>query len=362
VSGRLKAFGDGSNEALTEFFGEEEAAAIQAAIASGQLDTSLLDDDGTLTVDDTIIKASVDWKISDKVMVFASYSEGFRPPVTNRVGGGAATSQEGAFDGFRIPVYSTTDSLDNFEVGFKSTLFDQSLRFNATAYYSEISDLQTSRYDPTNISFLVFTDNVGEAEIRGIDGDFSWAATDNLIISGAFSYIDTELTSINDQLIGIAPAVGSRLPYSAEFSGNLQAQYFYSLSNDMTGYINGSISYTGDRLAGMTMDAYVVEDATNLIYGTGSGLSIQKEADVFSGVNYQDRNGETFAGGRYIQDSYVLANLSFGVTNDEWKAEIFIDNVTDESAILYIDTQQFTPKVVSNRPRTIGFRFSYDFY
>ena len=362
VSGRLRAFGDGSDEALTEFFGAEEAAAIQEAIASGQLDTSLLDDDGTLTVDDTIIKASIDWKISDEVMVFASYSEGFRPPVTNRVGGGAATSQEGAFDGFRIPVYSTTDSLDNFEIGFKSTLFDQSLRFNATAYYSEISDLQTSRYDPTNISFLVFTDNVGEAEIRGIDGDFTWAATDNLIISGAFSYIDTELTSVNSQLAGIAPAVGSRLPYSAEFSGNLQAQYFYSISNDMTGYVNGSISYTGDRLAGMTMDAYVVEDATNLIYGTGSGLSIQKEADVFSGVNYQDRNGETFAGGRYIQDSYVLANLSFGVTNDEWKAEIFIDNVTDESAILYIDTQQFTPKVVSNRPRTIGFRFSYDFY
>jgi outer membrane receptor protein involved in Fe transport len=362
VSGRLQAFGDGSDAALTEFFGATEAAEIQASIASGQLDTSLVNDDGSLTVDDTIIKASVDWKVSDNVMLFASYSEGFRPPVTNRVGGGKATSQEGAFDGFRIPVYSTTDSLDNFELGFKSTLFDQTLRFNATAYYSKISDLQTSRFDPTNISFLVFTDNVGDAEITGIDGDFSWAATDNLIITGAFSFIDTELTSVNAVLDGIAPSVGSRLPYSAEFSGNLQAQYFYPINSDLTGYINGSISYTGERLAGMTMDAYVVEDATNLIYGTGSGLKIQKEADVFTGVNYQDSNGETFAGGRYVQESYVLANLSFGVTNDEWKAEVFIDNLTDESATMYIDTQQFTPKVVSNRPRTVGFRFSYDFY
>jgi len=360
VSARLRAFGDGSDAALTGI--GEDPAEIAAAIANGQLETSLLDSDGTLTVDDTIIKASLDWKVSDEVMLFASYSEGFRPPVTNRVGGGKSSSQEGAFDGFRIPVYSTTDSLDNIELGFKSTLFDQTLRFNATAYYSKISDLQTSRFDPTNISFLVFTDNVGDAEIKGIDGDFTWVATDNLIISGAFSFIDTELTSINDELAGIAPAVGSRLPYSAEFSGNLQAQYFFPIARDMTGYVNGSISYTGERLAGMTMDAYVVEDATNLIYGTGSGLSIQKEADVYSGVNYQDSNGETFAGGRYIQDSYVLANLSVGVTNDEWKAELFIDNVTDESAILYIDTQQFTPKVVSNRPRTVGFRFSYDFY
>ncbi len=362
VSGRLRAFGDGSDAALTEFFGADEAAAIKAAIASGQLDTSLLDSDGSLTVDDTIIKASLDWQVSSEVMLFASYSEGFRPPVTNRVGGGLAKNQEGAFDGFRIPVYSTTDSLDNIELGFKSTLFDQTLRFNATAYYSKISDLQTSRFDPTNVSFLVFTDNVGDAEIKGIDGDFTWVATDNLIISGAFSFIDTELTSVNAELEGIAPSVGSRLPYSAEFSGNLQAQYFYHISKDMTGYINGSVSYTGERLASMTMDAYVLEDATNLIYGTGSGLSIEKEADVYSGVNYQDSNGQAFAGGRYVQDSYVLANLSFGVTNDEWKAELFIDNLTDKSAVLYIDTQQFTPKVVTNRPRTVGFRFSYDFY
>lgn len=362
VSGRLRAFGDGSETALTEFFSAEEAAAIQAAVASGQLDTSLLDNDGSLTVDDTIIKASLDWKVSDDIMLFASYSEGFRPPVTNRVGGGLAKNQEGAFDGFRIPVYSTTDSLDNIEIGFKSTLFDQSLRVNATAYYSKISDLQTSRFDPTNISFLVFTDNVGDAEIKGIDGDFTWAATDNLIISGAFSYIDSELTSINSELEGIAPSVGSQLPYSAEFSGNLQAQYFYSLSKDLTGYVNGSISYTGDRLASMTMDAYVLEDTTNLVYGTGTGLSIEKEADVYSGVNYKDSNGETFAGGRYVQDSYILANLSFGVTNDTWEAEIFIDNLTNKSAVLYIDSQQFTPKIVTNRPRTIGFRFSYDFY
>ncbi len=362
VSGRLRAFGDGSETALTEFFGAEEAAAIQAAVASGQLDTSLLDNDGSLTVDDTIIKASLDWKVSDDIMLFASYSEGFRPPVTNRVGGGLAKNQEGAFDGFRIPVYSTTDSLDNIEIGFKSTLFDQSLRVNATAYYSKISDLQTSRFDPTNISFLVFTDNVGDAEIKGIDGDFTWAATDNLIISGAFSYIDSELTSINSELEGIAPSVGSQLPYSAEFSGNLQAQYFYSLSKDLTGYVNGSISYTGDRLASMTMDAYVLEDTTNLVYGTGTGLSIEKEADVYSGVNYKDSNGETFAGGRYVQDSYILANLSFGMTNDTWEAEIFIDNLTNKSAVLYIDSQQFTPKIVTNRPRTIGFRFSYDFY
>jgi len=333
-----------------------------AAVESGQLDVSLLDCDGVLTVDDTIYKASVDWKVTDDLLLFAVYSEGFRPPVTNRQGGGLATIQEGAFDGFRVPVYSTTDTLKNYEIGMKGDFLDGIVRVNATAYFSKITDLQTSRYDPTNISFLVFTDNVGDAEIKGIDGDITWLATDNLVIDAAFSILDSELTSINEELQGIAPPVGSELPYSAPFSGNIRARYFHDLDNGLTAFVNGSVAYTGERLTGMNMNAYAIEDATNLVFGTGSGLSIQNEASSYAGVNYLDRNGNAFEGGRYVQDSYVLTNVSFGVTNDEWKAEIFVDNLFDERAILYVDTQQYTPKVVSNRPRTVGLRLSYDFF
>jgi iron complex outermembrane receptor protein len=360
VTRRLRAFGTLDPDELIAV--GEDPAEIDAAIASGQLDVSLLDDSGALTVDDVIYKASIDWKASSDLLFFASYSEGFRPPVTNRVGGGLASNQQGAFDGFRIPVYSETDTLTNYEVGMKGDFFDGVLRVNATGFFSDIEDLQTSRFDPTNVSFLVFTDNVGDAEIKGIDGDITWLATDNLVLDASFSLLDTELTSVNSELAGIAPPVGSELPYSASFSGNIRARYFYEMDNGLTGFVNGSLVYTGDRLASMTMDAFVLEDTTRLVYGTGSGLSIQKEADVFEGVNYTDTNGDLFAGGRYIQDSYVLANVAFGITNDEWKAEIFIDNLFDERAILHVDNQQFTPKVVTNRPRTIGFRLSYDFF
>lgn len=359
VTRRIRAFGTLDPDELSAV--GEDPALIQQAIANGQLEVDLLDNDGVLTVDDVILKASIDWKANEDVLLFATYSEGFRPPVTNRVGGGQATNQNGAFDGFRIPVYSLTDTLDNYELGLKGDFLDGILRVNATAYYSEISNLQTSRFDPTNISFLVFTDNVGDAEITGLDADITWLATDNLVLDASFSVLNTELTRINAELQGIAPGVGSELPFSANFSGNLRARYYYDLPDGMTGYINGSISYTGDRLASMTMDAYVLEDTTQQVYGTGTGLTIQQEADVYQGVTYADSNGQTFKGGRYVQDSYAIANVAFGVTNDEWKVELYIDNITDESAILYIDNQQFTPKVVSNRPRTVGLRLSYDF-
>ena len=232
VSRRIRAFGTLDADELIAV--GEDPALIQQAIASGQLDVSLLDSDGTLTVDDTIFKASLDYKVNDDILLFTTYSEGFRPPVTNRVGGGLATNQNGAFDGFRIPVYSTTDSLDNFELGLKGDFLDGILRVNATAYYSEITDLQTSRFDPTNISFLVFTDNVGDAEIKGLDADITWLASDNLVINAAFSLLDTELTRVNAELAGIAPGVGAQLPYSAEFSGNIRAVIISNLMVDMT--------------------------------------------------------------------------------------------------------------------------------
>jgi hypothetical protein len=136
------------------------------------------------------------------------------------------------------------------------------------------------------------------------------------------------------------------------------------MENGMEGFVNAAISYTGDRLSGMFSNAYIYEDTHHLVYGTGSGLKIEQEIapGTFQGVSYNDRNGNAFAGGRYIAESYILANVSAGVTKDEWRAELYIDNLFDENAQLYIDEQQFTPKVVTNRPRTIGLRLSYEFY
>ncbi|MDY6976178.1 MAG: TonB-dependent receptor, partial [Pseudomonadota bacterium] len=251
VTSRLEAYGQGSlDPAVYDGLGLDGQGVVDA-IQDGSLEIGLLGDDGVLTVDDTIFKFGLDWKVTDDVLLFANYSEGFRPPVTNRLGGDAAANNTGAFADFRVPVYSTTDTLDNYEIGLKGDFLDGILRVNATGYYSEITDLQTSRFDPTNISFLVFTDNVGDAEVKGIDADISWLATDNLVINAAFSVLDTELVRINPELEGIAAGVGSELPYSADFSGNISARYFFELDGGKEGFVNASLTYTGDRLAGI---------------------------------------------------------------------------------------------------------------
>jgi outer membrane receptor protein involved in Fe transport len=369
VTNQLAALGDGSLAALQDHFGPVDGQAIFDAIAAGELDVSELSSDGVLNQSDTIIRASLDWRLNDDVLVFGTYAQGFRPPVTNRVGATLANVQSGPFLNFRVPVSSATDDLDNYELGVKADLFDNTLRVNATAYWSEISDLQTSRFDPTNISFLWFADNVGDAEIAGIDGDFIWAASDRLTVSGAFSILDTEITRLNEELDGIAAPVGSDLPFAADFSWNLRARYDFDLSGfgeleGLAGYVTGAIAYTGESVAGVKMDAYVAEDTLQRVYQvSGSGLEIRREADAFLGAapGTDLINEPDVPGGRFVQGDYTIANIAFGVMKDAWSAELFFDNVTDETAAVYVDTQNFTPKVVTNRPRTIGLRLSYDF-
>lgn len=363
VTEQIRALG-GSDQDILDFFGAENGQAIIDAVAAGELQNDLLSSDGVLKVDDVIYKLSVSWKADDNLMLFANYSQGFRPPVTARTGGQLASNQTpgSAFENYRIPVYSLTDELDNYEIGMKGDFLDDTLRINATAYSSEINDLQTSRFDPTNIAFFYFTDNVGTAEIKGLDADFTWQLTDNFVLSGAFSLLDTEITELNGTMTNLSAPLGSELPYTSELSGNLRARYFYELSNGWEGYVNGSVTYTGDRLSGMFANAYVSEDTHKLVYGKGTGLKIEQEiaAGQYQGVTYKDSDGNDFAGGRYVAQAYSIANLAFGVSNDEWKAELYIDNLFDKRAQLYIDEQQFTPKVITNRPRTVGIRFSYD--
>ena len=64
---------------------------------------------------------------------------------------------------------------------------------NATIYKTEITDLQISRFDPSNVAFLVFIENAGDAEVEGLDMDFTWLIGERWTLSGGMSFVDNEL-------------------------------------------------------------------------------------------------------------------------------------------------------------------------
>jgi len=327
--------------------------------------------DGVANQDDTIFRFTADYKLSEDVLVFATFSEGFRPQTVNRNAGTPSGNQTGVFEGFVVPAIADTDELTNFEIGLKGDFFDNRLRLNATYYTSEIDELQTTRFDPSNVAFLVFIENVGDAEVQGIDADFTWVPTDNLTISGALSFVDSEITRLNDQLVGLAAPVGSELPFTADFSFNIRGRYEFEVpSFDAQAFVQAGVVHTGDSFSGIIGNANFVEDTTRRIFGAGSGLQIVNEGGTFgsSGVATEvpgsvglTPDGQFFQNGRYVQESYTTVNFSTGIRKENWGAELYINNLFDEDGVININTFDYTPRVSVIRPRTVGIRFNWDF-
>ena len=73
------------------------------AIKNGDLDIDNLESDGSINETDWILKASVNWQPQDNLLLFATYSEGYRPATLNRNAGQLSTNQSGVFTNYVVP-------------------------------------------------------------------------------------------------------------------------------------------------------------------------------------------------------------------------------------------------------------------
>jgi len=262
---------------------------------------------------DTIKKLTLTYKPSDTALLFATYSEGFRRGGFNR--GGEVfdiTTKQLAF-----PASYHSDTVDNYEFGWKTTFLDQTLRFNASVYYIEWSDMQIDLYDPARFGNLLFTANVGEAEVKGIEGDVSWLATSALSFQLAFSYNDTELTDRPAASDNLEP-VGSELPLAPKFQGNVNARYDFVVAG---------------------LDAY-------------AQLGVQYRDSTYTTlevINAQDL------------DAYTIGDFSCGVKINDWNVKLLVSNLTNERTELFKSSQDGPVRTVTTRPRTVGLRLSHYF-
>lgn len=257
-----------------------------------------------------VFKGNISWTPNENTLLYFTYSEGFRPGLPNRpagAGGGA------------VPAVVRTDEVTNYEFGWKLDLFENSVRFNGSAFYVDIKDLQTTIFDPT-ITNLFFSDNAANAEIKGIEGDLTWApqTLPGLQIMGAFSILDAEVTELVGASVAIAQP-GEDLSYAPSFQGNLRARYEWNVDGDFEAHIQPTLAYSGASFSDIVL------------------------------IN------------RAEQDSYLLLGLSVGIRKENWSVEVFGENLTDERAQLNNSLIFDRERITTNRPRTFGLRFSVDY-
>ena len=264
--------------------------------------------------DGTIFKATLDWRPQDDRLYYVTISEGFRPGLLNRPGG--RSSADGS--GFVVPWELETDEVLNFEVGMKAD-FDNSLRVNAALFKIDIENLQTTIFD-TSIVNLFFSDNAADAEVFGLESDFTWLPewSDGITVAGAVSWLNSEITR------KITPTnevrVGDALAFAPSFQGNLRARYEWELPG------NGWVAHVMPMI----------------------NWSSESYSDIIT-IN------------RDLIDGWTMLGVTAGVAGDGWAVTFYASNLTDERAEVSRSFVFDTNHVTYAQPRTFGIRTSFDF-
>ena len=264
-------------------------------------------------------KVGASYKISRQVMVYADWSQGFRP------GGSNAGLPSDCYSSGVTQEYNP-DTLNNYELGWKTTSLGHRLLWDGAAYYMNWKDLQALIYDAAVCPSSAYNINVGQARIYGAESNIDFVINENWSLQASADYTDASIISAASP--SYDSYVGERLPFAPYFNWSWNARYEHPLSAALHGYLQFDMAHKGD---------------------------------MYNGLNPDDKNTGL---PRILQPPYTIMNLRVGVhpgDSERWLAELYCTNLTDKNAIVYSNTGNFDLRETTNEPRVFGVRLSYRF-
>jgi outer membrane receptor protein involved in Fe transport len=295
-----------------------------------------LDGNQKTSEDGTVGKLNLTYHIDPDRLVYATWSEGFR------VGGSNPLKANSL-----LPRDYDSDKLTNYEIGAKTEWFDNRFRLNIAAYYMEWDKFAVQVEDPQLNVFQLGFVNLPSAEIPGVEGDFALTLSDEWQVDGSFSWNDAQVSeattlSVTDEggeTFSFQVKDGARLPLTPDWTATIGVEYRSAARwLDAQPYARFDYSYVGDSV--------------NSLEGIES---------VVSGTAPQ------------TQEAYQTGDLRFGLESERWSASIFVNNVWNEYATLFIDNRwgSLPPNGFGNwrggqrlsvlQPLTYGLSVRFDF-
>lgn len=272
----------------------------------------------------TTPKVTLSYKPNNDMLFYATFSEGYRPGGFNRRGGATRDPN------FNIPYTFQSDSVKNYEVGWKLQFANNRIRWNGSAFMIDWNGIPVSIYSP-RISNSTFVLNGPNARVKGVTTDLIWRATQELTITGNLAYNHSELSDYAKTPVGFQPQpgdgplaltfmpLGSPLALAPSWQGGLRARYEHE--ND-----------SGTTFFGQLGGQFV---------GTSWTSTVKPQNFKLPG--------------------YAQFDASIGFKRENWNGELFVTNLTDKRAITYISNSDNINLNSTIRPRTIGLRLGYNY-
>ena len=245
-------------------------------------------------------KLAVQFRPTDDMMFFASYAEGYKAPAFDIIFGLGPNRLD--------PV--PAEESEAWEIGMKAELFDRRLRLGVTAFRTDFQGLQGQAWEPDELVFLLTS--AGDARTEGVEIDFTWKPTTNLLINGGIAWVDATFEDFTGQqcyegqtaaqgcVAGLQDLSGKDVPNSPDLKYAIQFRYDIPLETSFDMYVAGGYRWQDDALSSITQHP-------------GSEI-----------------------------DSYDVADLSVGAESNDgrWMARIFAKNLMDD---FYSDLVSVSP-------------------
>jgi len=302
-------------------------------------------------------KAELTWKPADHTMLYAVFSQGFRPGGFNRRGYFILPDVNNVPQYFR-PLSYKPDQLTNWEGGIKTDLFDRKIQLNLSGYYMVWNNPPVNIFNPAggygNTSFQT---NGPSYHIKGFEAQIVARPVTGVSIQGGFTYNDSKqssapLLTVNNPLSvnygkpltsyyshGIqipvqSPfgSIGSVTPFSPHVQANLRGRYDWQGQGDMMWFVSSGVSYTG---------AMYTQPST---YPSGDGVTVPLTTIL-----------------RYRMPGYALVDAQIGFKRENWTVSLFGENLTNTHASTFTSSAQFIKSEVPTRPLTYGMKIGTSF-
>ena len=274
-------------------------------------------DDGFVTL------ATLTYAATDDVLAYFTRSSGFR------TGGGNILRP-----GSTAPPRYNSDKLVNYEVGLKTTMLDDKLTLNLSAYHMVWRDLQINANDPTlDFGFGSIILNAGRAVIQGVEANWNYAISESLTFDGSAAYINAR--SVEDVTLNtpFGPETllfeDEELPLSPDWKFNFGLEKTFELPFwDAEAYARFDYTYVGEQFNG----------STGSLLLTGNLAPVPR-----------------------VQPSYDIGSLGFGITRDDLQIYFSINNLWDERPVYFNPPRWPDNRVYTARPREYTLSISKSF-
>ena len=303
-------------------------------------------------------RASLSWKPLDHTLVYATFSQGFRPGGFNRATKLILPDVNGTPQLQPAERLYAPDTLTNWEAGVKTDLLDHKVQLNVSAYYMVWENVQIGFFNPAggfgNTSFVT---NGADFHIKGVEAQIVARPVTGLSVQAGATYNDSTQESqpcfisnvtgstsfghcitsyykggVQIPLQSPFGAKGSSLPYAPHFQGDLRGRYDWQGPAGLNYFASAGASYISTTYN---------QPST---YPSGDGVVVP---------------GTTLL--RYKMPGYAQVDAAVGIQRDALTVSVFGENLNNSHASTFTSSAQFIKSEVVLRPTTYGVKVGYSF-